>query len=709
MTGPIELILKLRQHALIILMAAWPWEIYQRLPWDNWTVTKVAGGLLIALTLAEWAISRRVPFPRTRLEAPFAVLAVSFILSAALSENPAVSWAIVLQYASYLILFYAAVATVRSAKDARILALVFCASTSVVAMVAILCTAGVLEPTYLAMTRQTGRLVTEAAREGPMVRMAATATDLNQGVLPMVMALPLILWTLPSRRSWQWAVKLLLAFLLIAAMAVAFSRSSIVISLVILTIYLLSRTRQPRIWAVAFIIAAIISVVATPYLLALSERMIRGIAGEDASVINRLYVYQVAFELLPRYLLTGTGLGVSDSAVHRVADPALSGGLTVHSVPFKLMLEAGILAAIGYFWLYARIFRQAYHGLVETARPLTQQIGIASMWLWGAVFLISLIQPFMQLSLFPLILAIAIGPAAWNRKAIQEGLHHTAIRIPWRPQLAIFYLALLAAVVVGPNMVRYQQAVQVASEFVSRLHTGLELERAGDYEAAKGIHETEGALETLTGMTKRNDLGYAERALNVAQYPFVVSELSIQHDGPDIRATRNVLLARLQWVTGEIDDALASIANAQSIQPRFAHAHFLEGQIRWYAGDFPEAIAAFQHARELAVAPGNDPFEIAVRERDAAIEDLLARDHPDAYLQAAVAYRLQGHWARAVEIAENAIAAGYNQPHPHYILGVNHEIQGDAAAARKAYDKALAINPKHVDAAWRLNALSQEN
>ena len=100
------------------------------------------------------------------------------------------------QYLLYLVLFYAVYQLVRTPSEAVLLCSVFMVSCLFVGFFSLICAGGVLHPAYIGATHAFGRRMGAEVQMGALMRIAATTLDFNQGVFPLLLALPMasLLW-----------------------------------------------------------------------------------------------------------------------------------------------------------------------------------------------------------------------------------------------------------------------------------------------------------------------------------------------------------------------------------------------------------------------------------------------------------------------------------------------------------------------------------
>ena len=131
---------------------------------------------------------------------------------------------------------------------------------------------------------------------------------------------------------------------------------------------------------------------------------------------------------------------------------------------------------------------------------------------------------------------------------------------------------------------------------------------------------------------------------------------------------------------GRLDDAIAAYQSALDLQPALPDAWYNLGYLQRHARQHDAALVSYQRALDGGV---NRPEEVHLN-RAVILSDFLARPAAaEAELQAALA------------INPDYVPALLN-------LGNLHEDRGDRAAARQAYERALALDPAAMLALARL-------
>ncbi|GEM_PF-2303332 len=688
---------------------AWPWEMFQRVPGVGVTLVKVCGAALIVLVGAQRARDRR--FPRTGLEAPLCVFAAACLVSAMHSLDPRLSVAELKTLLSYLVLFYAVACATAEAEDAAAVARAFAVSAMLVGLLALACAAGWAAPAIVSATRQLGRRITTDMRAGALMRMAATTPDFNQGVLALLAALPVALWLSFAhwRNPWRTSATALTASVLVAGIIVAFSRSALVAAMALLvTLAATLGRRRFGAWKTVAVMAAVIAVmgiVGLPYAKALVERAARGITSRDASYETRWYGFTVAWSLLPKYGLVGTGVGASDVAMREAADPLRLAGATLHSGPFKYWLELGIVGLAAYAWFWLRAARLVWRHLLKSDDPIPQRLGAALLGVFFACFLMLAVQPFTTLSLFPFLLGLAFGPIA-----ARAGETRPSGAVPHR-RASIVLAAVLVLVVVLPNVARYQAACRRVSHFADTLDAGPRAERRGAWSSAEETYSR--ALEMASGEATAcplSKLPYYATAAAVAELDVLFPDMAIVLPDPDPRAACAFARGRVRAASGDTAGAVEDFGAALDAESDFAEAAWAIAETRWASGDYADALDAYARARLLEATPRNAAFRDRMASVDSAIADLSREGTAVAgRVEAADLARRRGRWDEAVAWCREIIREHADVAQARFFLGIDAERRNDTAEAIAHYRAAIEAVPAFIQASERLAALQGKN
>ncbi len=683
----------------LIFLAAWPWEMFQRV-FGHLTLVLCASvfmlgfGLVRTLTLRPW----RIGLPKG-LGLPITVIALACLQSALHSADPAASKALLTKYAWYLALFGVAEPLFGRPGDAALAWRVFAVSAGLVGLCAVLCAAGWLTPALAGTHEYFGRRLTEDVRVGAFVRIAATTPDYNQAILPMLTALPfLLVWVAsPAARRSGRIVSALLALFVVAGVAASFSRSGLLAvmalfaggALIILGRWVitplperleitvpeappsiplrrgcreaagdvdaaneseptspgrLSPTtpfkgglRKGRLLLAlaglaVIVVGGLTLLYAGGYADMLLRRALRGFNSPDPSYRSRLYVFGLVFKLLPKYALFGCGIGASGAAIGAVAEPAKWMGTAIHSMPLMMWFETGILGLVGYCWLWWALVRRVWLGLVRSDEAERRALGFTTLGALAIVFWMTSVQPFQELSLFPVLAALIIGPACWS---LRDGAP-PALVASKRWCTAFIGAMLAVTVTVCGNIATYQGVAFDVSKYAAALENGLAAEQRGDWETARNNYGVAGnialhhpksrsihALLPSFHWDKREWLNifwdererlsnaiYYDEAFHAADLEFIFLRLPGRGGPPAMPyqvAEFGVL--RCLWNMGELEQASKALENCwvkvrgsvfiSGICRSWPEAAFAAGEIHWQQGRQRHALGAWRDAARL--------------------------------------------------------------------------------------------------------------
>ena len=708
--------------ALWVLTLSWPWELFQRVPVFNFTLVKLAALVIIGTVSLSIVIQPSVTHRlRSGLEAPIILMLIACGLSLLFSVDRAAGFPLLLQYVSYLVLFYALILVIQTPELAIQLGRGFAVSASLVAILAVLCSAAWAFPAIAVPNEYQGNFISSQLRAAIPMRMAATTTDFNQGVLCFVVAIPMaLILFLGTRSNLLYKIAgILLGVLLLAGIVVSYSRSSM-LALLLMTIVAGITGLRYRLGTkntvVLFILSLILILpIAIFYHEALLQRFLRGIVTRDASYEARWYVFEVAWSLLPRYFWLGTGLGASDAAIQAVADPVRLQGITIHSVPFKFLMETGILGGVAYFWLWWRLIKNTWQNGVLSRSNTQQILGYTMVCIYAGCFLVMMIQPFMALSLFPLLAAMSCGPLRNNNQQVQLPLS-----VPPPGIKTIGGTALIVLVLVLYNVIQYQKLGQRLDTYVESLYKAVTAEKNGDWPVAEttyleAIHSAGYALQTESENKSEVNISISNEAVPLSEYYYYDVAIMV----PDFHYLHRVAglgmykrdaialgwlgLARAQIALGKYDGALDAIDKALEIHPDWASAWYYHAEAGWQSDEYSFALASYTIAAQHAEHWVNDAYLQRLNSYNDQIETIKIK--MPGYEDQVTAGILQlliesGRWEEALEIAKatDVLAESF------YVLGIAEEIAGNQQIALEKYKAALDIDSTHIKAARRINS-----
>ncbi|HRZ83076.1 MAG TPA: O-antigen ligase family protein [Candidatus Hydrogenedentes bacterium] len=627
--------------AVVLFLAAWPWEIFQRLPFGG-TVASAAGLVLIAAsaplallhggdTLSLLGAAAR------RFAGPVLLIALACAQSWFHSADPAASRALLLQYALYLALFLTALPCLRAPGDAAFGWRVLAVSAALVGAAGIACAAGLLAPALAGTQTYFGQRIAGDLRGGAFVRMAVTTPDFNQGILPLLAALPAAALLFRGRRGGSVAV--VLVILSLAGVLISFSRSGLVAvaALAGAAVFLAVRGRSGPAARRTLLVAGAAALVGlgllflTDYPQTLAARALRMFSPDDPSFSSRMYVFRLAFGLLPEYWLTGCGLGAAPAVIGAAADRHVWMGTAIHSMPLLLLFETGILGLAGYLWFWGAVVSGIRSGLLRSGDPARVRLGGVALASSGVLFWMLAIQPFQALSLFPVLAALLAAPGLGVAK---EGGAPMARALRFTPVVAVLLLSLAGLVCV--KQVTFQRLTRTTETFAKRMEAGLAAEARGDWTGAHDAYAAAQQVAEAGGGLSRSSY-YAEAAL-AADLDFLLERM-VGGGGMAVtpEAAARFGVARMflaEGKTREAADRLRALAEAAAAP--WPEIWFALGEAEWADGQQAAAIAAW--ARAVECAPGapprhvlspNPPFTKRLEDLTGEYDQLAAANAPE--------------------------------------------------------------------------------
>ncbi len=603
---------------LALFLLAWPWEIFQRLPFGGTAVSIAAAGVILFGMAALAVMGRRLPAGLLAIRGfigPILLLALACAQSAVHSHDIHATMGLLEQYGFYLVLFLAALPLLRSPEDNTAAWRLLACSAALVAALALACAAGWLTPALAGTQEYFGRRLTEDVRFGAFVRIAAATPDFNQAILPMLLSLPAAALLFTRRGAGgglpRFAVPALMVALLAGGVLVSFSRSGLIAVAALGAAALAWRFRaagRRHPWrtaglALSVALAAVALLHAGGYLEMLVFRALRGFNSPDPSYRSRLYVFGLAWKLLPEFWFLGCGLGAAPEVIGRAADPRLWMGTAIHSMPFLMLFETGILGLAGYFWFWGALFRRIWTGLLCSDDPERRRLGMVNAATAAVLFWMLAIQPFQALSLFPVLAAMLAAPCA-----PQEA---ERLRIKWRPWGVALGTAALAALVAW-NITQYHRTIARVDAYAKALEAGMAAELRGDWDGAEakyreafkltGVRESSWDAVEMTAMDAPiKKLPYYSEAVKAADLGFLLERLpgggNIEYPGTVARFG----VARMAHARGDFAVAMVNLEKSVADAPHgWPELWYAMGDADWMDGHHFRALWRWQMAAEMA-------------------------------------------------------------------------------------------------------------
>ncbi|MCX5769934.1 MAG: O-antigen ligase family protein [Candidatus Hydrogenedentes bacterium] len=685
--------------SLVLAMAvALPWDLFQRVPPFEVTVTKAAGAVLVLVVAARMLIERRRRAPRTGIEAPILLLLGVIGLASLASEDRAASFTQLTVYASYFLIYCAVAAVVSSAGRARLVSAAFVASSAGVGALALACRLGLATPTLVDTTRITGRWTTQDAWFDLTSRMAPASSDFNQGALPLLAAFCLALFLFVAGKKERAWPGLLAGLLALAGIIIALSRSSMLLALGLGAAFVLLEWRHgARRAAAGFAVSAAVAVAVLIALMGPTGvlQRITKLAGErDRSFESRIAAFEAGVALLPDYWITGTGPGASDAVIAKSAYGPRVAGITIHSVPFKLLLETGVAGLAALLWLYWRALRLHLRGLKNDCERLRTH-SAAFLALGVTVFLITLVQPFMALALFPFLLGVAAGPLSARGPSAEPDAPGQI----WR----IVPAAFVAGVVIG-NAADFYRTVERVRPFAETLVTAALAEQSGDWAAAQSAYAAAGDILKNDGQVPLHEMRYYGPAAEVLDVAYAYQRMGVRYRRLNPLAALCYGQGRLEAAQGYAPLAVVRLNAAAEFEPRFAQAHFTAAEILWDLGAYGKALDHYAKARSLETVRENAEFRQFVAPMDAFIAETKTSSDTGDRLRRAQFLRRRARWPEAVEEYAGVVEREPDCPEALFNLGVQSKLQRKEEQARDFFTRALSASPRHYETVRELAA-----
>jgi Tfp pilus assembly protein PilF/O-antigen ligase len=735
---------------LCLYACALPWDLFQRVPVGNLTLTKIAALGVVVMAVFSVVVRRRITMRWGMLESAVALFAIACVASYSHSADPAATRSRLVLYATYALYLFAAIEVVRCPRDTRWPVTCFVVSAGCLGIYTLGCYFGWLWPAFWgAAFWPQQRLILEYASGVPL-RMAAASADFNGGSMFLVTAFGAALFLYSGRiRTPRVRITMyVLKAAMVAAMAIAMSRSALLLCTALIALRLsLNLRRRAGLWVVvAVVVVAAAALIATQSTFgqALIHRLAGGFTYDEPSLRGRKQVYLLALQLLREYGVTGCGLGAIDAVLAQPGNVDIA-VMTVHSMPLALWIELGILGIAGWglLWLAA-----LWGGIVyvrQTANTEDRGLGAAFLAMCFSVFGMTLVQPFATSPLYPLVLCLCFGPLRGHAQARSGRPSGVPVR---RPTAAIAIACTVCWLVVVVNTAAYQTTADKTLQYATAIDKGLYSERYGDWEKASDAY----AAAVTIGLSLAEKSFYNEAADVVDVAPLLAS-LGVFEERANPYAAAQYALGNSLLARGHVVEAEKAFSSAWQADPRFGRVKFDLAETFWRMGQYQRSIALYEDAARFETKP---PTPIDVRNLtrlETRIDELRASElaTPNrrltgffrAYLhnpkverfewpyarrmddlknrlhalesasgeaemlERAIILRRLGRWNESLTVFDQVLSTYPNSAEALFNLGVKAEIGAQNATALDYYRQAVDSMPEHQAARQAIVRLSQ--
>lgn len=269
---------------------------------------------------------------------------------------------------------------------------------------------------------------------------------------------------------------------------------------------------------------------------------------------------------------------------------------------------------------------------------------------------------------------------------------------------------------------RYERAVALAPDLaVARLNLGVLLGRLGDLDGA--VEHLEAAVRLDPGRADAHvALGVALESSGRTAEAAAAFRNGVARDPAMARA--HLRLGALLGEAGQLEEALSHLREATTLAPESGEAHHYLSVALLRLGDVTTALEHERRAVALAASAGNADLLGTARytlglllresgEMAEALENLEAArttfpENTDLLAELAHTHHLAENHAAAIEIQTQVIDARPTDAEAHYRLGVFLAAGGDRAAARRAFEASLRLQPGFAPAMEAIERLNRE-
>lgn len=298
---------------------------------------------------------------------------------------------------------------------------------------------------------------------------------------------------------------------------------------------------------------------------------------------------------------------------------------------------------------------------------------------------------------------LSTGRAAEGEEALKQTLQIDASDLTANRALALFYLASNRAKEAEPHL---KKVAEVSRTVAARL-------ALADYYAL--TQRRDEAIEILGKVGNDDPQGFLSAQTRLAAMEYAAGSAGEAHKRLDDvlarqpkHSTALVLKARFLLTEHRLDDALARAKAASEADPKSAQAQFMLGKIRTAMGQPDQAVLAFNEVLRLNPRAGAAQLELtraqlAVGHADAAMQSARQAlgqqpDNADARLLLARSLAARGDLAQAEKELRTLLVRYPSVSAVHSQAGIISLAKGDRVAARRAFERAQALDGRSIEA-----------
>lgn len=394
-----------QSYTLAACVLSLPLQTVLIVPGIDFTVTKIAGAMLILLVMIEYPLSCCWPLPRLGIESATVLALGAAALSLPSSVLPRESLNALLIFVQYAVICYAC-AHVAIRHDVQVL------MPRYLAYGAAISGAGALLAWFHVLVTPT----VDALVPGSAIRRVCFGMpDANEQAMVLVFALALLLFS-ASHRNYL-IIKIACTVLICAGLLLTMSRTGWICAAIAIATRGFAHKRRKAIVPISIgviLLGAIIVVVFKPDIGdSIRRRIAEATSAGDRSIASRVLYNVQAIETAQNAGAFGYGIGTVYHVTKDFADPlGRKVGVTVHNVPLTVWIETGWVGLLAYLWLWSSVAAVLFVAW-RRARDQQERLRLAG---YGAVALsyavYSQTMPFLQRSSLAVLLGCALGAAA---------------------------------------------------------------------------------------------------------------------------------------------------------------------------------------------------------------------------------------------------------------------------------------------------------
>jgi len=185
------------------------------------------------------------------------------------------------------------------------------------------------------------------------------------------------------------------------------------------------------------------------------------------------------------------------------------------------------------------------------------------------------------------------------------------------------------------------------------------------------------------------------------------------------RISTSFKLAQTYYANNRYGEALDKVQEILAMDPKYAPAHQLKGQILFSMEEIQNALVSFDRVLKLdkkytearnwkAFALVQlERYDEAMMEYERALKDLTYPTPEKIHLNIGMLHRLMGENDKAVTSLEESVRLNPSYVRGFYELGVTHQSMGNTGQARRYFESVIKLAPEAQEAAMARDELAK--